>query len=82
MAMHGRRPRKILQNRVELLTYETVREALLVADQAAQSDEHRQFVIRMSQRVCELSDSGRGPLQGGTNTLRIPRVPNLRDQST
>jgi hypothetical protein len=53
------RPRKILQNRVELLTYQGVREALLVAGQAAQSDEHRQFVIRMSQRVCELSDSGR-----------------------
>jgi len=57
-----------------------------VADQAAQSDKHRQFVIRMSQRVCELSDSGRRVLeriarcgeghvrstaQGGTNTLRI-----------
>jgi len=24
MAMHGRRPGKILQNRIELLTYETV----------------------------------------------------------
>ena len=31
MAMHGRRPRKILQNRAELLTYETVSEALHVA---------------------------------------------------
>jgi hypothetical protein len=63
MAMYGRRPRKILQNRVELLTYETVREALLVADQAAQSDEHRQFVIRMSQCARVLSDSGRRVLE-------------------
>jgi hypothetical protein len=64
MAMHGRRPRKkVLQNRVELLTYETVREALLVADQLAQSDEHRQFVIRMSQCARVLSDSGRRVLE-------------------
>jgi hypothetical protein len=63
MAMHGRRPRKVLQNRAELLTYETVKEALLVADRLAQSDEHWQFVIRMSQCVGALSDSGRCVLE-------------------
>jgi hypothetical protein len=59
MAMHGRRPRKILQNRAELLTYETVSEALHVATRLAQSDEHGQFVIRMSQCVWALFDAGR-----------------------
>ena len=63
MAMHGRRPRKILQNRAELLTYETVSEALHVATRLAQSDEHGQFVIRMSQCVGALSDSGRCVLE-------------------
>jgi hypothetical protein len=51
MAMYGRRPRKILQNRVELLTYETVREALLVADQLAQSDDHRQAARHVVDRI-------------------------------
>src|SRR5260370_11716469 len=63
MAMHGRRPRKVLQNRAELLTYETVREALHVATRLAQSDEHGQFVIRMSQCVWVLSDAGRHVLE-------------------
>src|SRR5260370_25375938 len=63
MAMHGRRPRKILQNRAELLTYETVSEALHVAPRLAQSDEHGQFVIRMSQCVWALSASGRRVLE-------------------
>src|SRR5260370_38646521 len=63
MAMRGRRPRKILQNRAELLTYETVSEALHVATRLAQSDEHGQFVIRMSQCAWALSASGRCVLE-------------------
>jgi len=63
MAVHGRRPRKVLQNRAELLTYETVREALHVATRLAQSDEHGKFVIRMSQCAWVLSDAGRRVLE-------------------
>ena len=75
MAMHGRRPRKILQNRAELLTYETVSEALHVATRLAQSDEHGQFVIRMSQ-CGALSDAGRHVLE------RIARCGEGRVRST
>ena len=63
-------------NKVELLTYETVSEALHVATRMAQSDEHGQFVLRMSQSVSVLSDSGRCVLE------RIARCGEGRVRST